>query len=66
MEFLSLIDRLPFDLYCAARECSTARNNWLHKAEPPSSEMAQTAIKAAGELFELLEGVPLRPWSAPA
>jgi hypothetical protein len=59
MEVLSLLERLPFDLYRDLRVCSTARNNWLHKEQPPTNETAHRALRAAGSLFELLEGIPL-------
>ena len=60
VELLSLVDWLPFHLYRTARQCATARNKWLHAEEEPSTEVAVAALEAAGELFELLEGVPLR------
>jgi hypothetical protein len=65
MEFLSLVDRLPFDLYREAHECSQARNNWMHYEKVPSPKVADMAIRVAGKLFELLEGVPLRMHGRP-
>ena len=58
-EFLSLVDRLPFNLYRVVLQSAKARNAWLHSETAPSFEQARDAIDAAGELFELLEGVPL-------
>jgi hypothetical protein len=59
LELLSLVDILPFKLYLASTRCAKARNDWLHKQQEPSGEIAQMAVRAAGELFELVEGVPL-------
>lgn len=60
MEFLSLLGVLPFQTYLAARHCSKARNNWVHKSEEPPPETAWLAVWTLGELFELAEGVPLQ------
>lgn len=60
IEFLSLLDRLPFPLYQAALQCARARNDWLHKEEAPSNRDAAAALMASGELFEMVEGVPIR------
>jgi hypothetical protein len=59
MEALSLLDVLPFKLYTALRRCATARNEWLHAQTEPSGQDAILAIRSLGELFELVEGVPL-------
>jgi hypothetical protein len=59
MEFLSLLDLLPFDLYRGARRSSTARNGWLHLERQPTYDDAENAIRLSGRLFELLEGIPL-------
>jgi len=63
-EFLSLADRLPFHLYRATVRCGKARNDWLHAQKGVSHEDAHAALLAAGELFELVEGVPLRQVAA--
>jgi hypothetical protein len=34
-------------------------NDWLHLEKQPTAEDAESAIRLAGRLFELLEGVPL-------
>jgi len=65
MEFLSLVDRLSFPLYRDAHECSRARNDWMHYEKVPSNDVASMAIRVAGELFESLEGVPLRMHGKP-
>lgn len=65
MEFLSLVDCLPFGLYREARECSKARNDWMHYETVPSNEVANMAIGLGGKLFELLEGIPLRVHGQP-
>ncbi len=57
MEFLSLVDRLPYQTYREARQCSKARKNWLHYETVPSEEIATNALKLAGDLFALVEGV---------
>jgi hypothetical protein len=59
MEVLSLLDRLPFPLYAGLRRCSKARNGWLHSETEPSGEVSILALRTAGELFELLEDIPL-------
>jgi hypothetical protein len=59
METLSLLDVLPFKLYTALRRCASARNGWLHAQTEPSPEDAVLAVRSLGELFELVEGVPL-------
>jgi hypothetical protein len=59
MELLSLLGLLPWRLYKASLRCAKARNNWLHKQDEASREVAILAIKALGELFELVEGVAL-------
>jgi hypothetical protein len=59
VELLSLLDVLPFNLYKASTRCASARNAWLHKQEEPSPEIANMAGEALGELFELVEDVPL-------
>jgi hypothetical protein len=59
MEFLSLVDLLPFGLYRDARLSSKTRNDWLHLEKQPTYDDAERAIRLAGRLFELLEGVPL-------
>ena len=59
VELLSLLDVLPFNLYKASTRCASARNAWLHKQEQPSPEIANVAVEALGELFELVEDVPL-------
>jgi len=59
LELLSLLEILPFELYRASTQCSKARNDWLHKQQEPSGEIAQIAVRTAGELFALVEGVPL-------
>jgi hypothetical protein len=59
-EFLSLLDLLPFLLYRAILRCARARNNWLHAEKLPTHEDAVEALQAAAELFELVEGIPLR------
>ncbi len=58
-EFLSLLGVLPFGLYRASTRCATARNEWLHSQVEPSSDLAHMAVKALGDLFALVEGVPL-------
>ena len=59
MEFLSLLDVLPLGLYRDARRSSKTRNDWLHLQKQPTYDDAEIAIRLAGRLFELLEGVPL-------
>jgi len=66
LELLSLLDILPLKLYRASTQCAKARNDWLHKQEEPSAEIAHMAVRAAGELFELVEGVPLHVLPADA
>ena len=63
---LSLLDVLPFKLYRASILCAKARNAWLHKQEEPSPKTASMAVEALGELFELVEDVPLRVMSEEA
>jgi hypothetical protein len=36
LEFLSLLDILPFELYRASTQCAKARNDWLHVQQEPS------------------------------
>jgi hypothetical protein len=60
MELLSLLGLLPFELYLHLRECPTARNRWIHGEAEPSAESAHLTVSSLGELFELVEGVPLR------
>jgi hypothetical protein len=60
MEFLSLLGVLPLRPYLAARHCSTARNNWVHKGKEPSPETAWLAVWTLGELLESVEGVSLQ------
>jgi hypothetical protein len=59
IEFLSLLGTLPFELYLACTQCAKARNAWAHSEANPSSEVAVLAIKTLGEMFELVEDVPL-------
>ncbi|MDX6721118.1 MAG: hypothetical protein QOJ63_3372 [Solirubrobacteraceae bacterium] len=59
-ELLSLLDVLPFHLYQATITCARARNDWLHTEKPPPAEIASLGIRTCGELFELLEEVPLQ------
>lgn len=66
VELLSLLDVLPFKLYRASILCAKARNAWLHKQEEPSPKTASMAVEALGELFELVEDVPLRVMSEEA
>jgi hypothetical protein len=60
MEFLSLLDQLPFRLYLACRACAKARNGWAHNEEVPSPEVAALAVHLLGELFALVEDVSLQ------
>jgi len=60
MEFLSLVDELPYELYLVCRECAKARNDWVHNEIQPSNDVAYRSLAALGRLFELVEGVPLR------
>jgi len=60
VEMLSLLDLLPFPVYRAARRGARARNDWLHKERPPSEQDAAAVLSASGELFEMVEGVPLK------
>jgi hypothetical protein len=60
VELLSLLDVLPFWLYRACTQCASARNTWLHAQNEPSSEAAWKAVGALGQLFELVEEVPIR------
>lgn len=64
-EVLSLLDRLPFPLYKAAIDCAHARNKWLHAEEPPTLETSTVALKACGDLFELVDGVALHVLPSP-
>jgi hypothetical protein len=66
IEFLSFVERMPFDLYRATRECSKARNDWMHYEKVPAPEVASRALETAGELFGLLEGVPIQMFGQPA
>jgi hypothetical protein len=59
-EMLSLADRLPFELYRTINTCRQARNGWLHHERQVSEEDAAAAIRAAQQLFTLVEGVDLR------
>jgi hypothetical protein len=61
-EILSLVDRLPHRLYREIRECAKARNSWMHSAAPDAmgEGHAILAIRVAGEMFRLVEGVDLR------
>lgn len=61
MEFLSLVDRLPYQMYRDARRCSKARNDCLHYETEPSEEIASNTLKLAGDLFTLVGGVSFTP-----
>lgn len=60
-EILSLVGLLPFELYRAIRDCTSARNKWLHTRDLKALEKAPAAILAVQELFGLAEGIDLRP-----
>jgi hypothetical protein len=60
VEFLSLLDQLPYPLYLACTACAKARNRWAHGEAVPSPEIAAQAVHLLGELFELVEGMPLQ------
>jgi hypothetical protein len=59
VELLSLLDLLPFKIYRTLTRCASARNAWLHKQTEPSPKVAHSAVEALGELFEIVEGIPL-------
>jgi hypothetical protein len=60
-EILSLVDRLPFDLYGTVEACRKARNKWLHDERHASYDDAAGAILAVQQLFKLSDGVDLQP-----
>lgn len=60
-EIGSLAGWLPYDLYRIIRDCTSARNRWLHERDLNALEEAPRAILAAQELFKLAEGIDLRP-----
>jgi hypothetical protein len=60
VEALSLLDELPFETYLACTACAKARNDWAHYETEPKPEIAALAVHALGEMFQLVEGVPLR------
>ncbi|HEY1689032.1 MAG TPA: hypothetical protein VGF95_09245, partial [Solirubrobacteraceae bacterium] len=63
-EIGSLAGWLPYDLYRTIRECTGARNKWLHNRDINALEHAPRAILAAQELFSLAESIDLRPQGA--
>jgi hypothetical protein len=65
VELLSIVDVLPFHLYHEALDGAKARNNWVHYETVPPSDAALKAIRLAGELFGLLEGIDLRVLGKP-
>ena len=58
-EFLSLADRLPFELYELVGECRKLRNAWLHSTKHPTYDEAWRALFTARLLFAEAEGVDL-------
>ena len=60
-EIGSLAGWLPYELYRTLRDCTSARNRWLHKRDLDALRHAPKAILAAQELFRLAEGIDLRP-----
>lgn len=58
-EILSLADWLPFGLYKSVVNGGRARNNWLHAQKAVTRVIAVDAIRAAQELFELVEGLAI-------
>lgn len=65
-EIGSVAGWLPHDLYRSIRDCTRARNKWLHGRDLNALREAPKAIRAAQELFGRAEGIDLRPhglWS---
>jgi hypothetical protein len=60
-EIGSLVGWLPFDLYETVRRCAASRNRWLHNQDMQALNDARNAIEGAQKLFQLAEGIDLRP-----
>src|SRR5262245_25397757 len=60
-ELLSLVDRLPLELYQSVLKSSKTRGDWLHESQTETSPQAAAAdaICTAEEMFVLVEGVRL-------
>jgi hypothetical protein len=59
IEFLSLLEELPFPLYEASQKPRKARNKWMHQMQPPSPDEALNAIGTAADFLQFLSGVAL-------
>lgn len=62
-EMLSLAGYLPDSTYRQIRATAKARNSWMHSAAPDAmgSAQAEQAIRLAGQMFRLVEGVDIAP-----
>lgn len=62
-EMLSLAGYLPDSTYRRVRAIAKARNSWMHSAAPDAmgSSQAEQAIRLAGEMFRLVEGIDIAP-----
>ncbi len=64
-EILSLVERLPLDLYQEVSVVRRARNGWIHNLEPVSPEVSGKAIRVAETMLSSGIGikfaVPLEP-----
>lgn len=62
-EMLSLAGYLPDSTYRRIRAAAKTRNSWMHDAAPDAmgSTQAEQAIRLAGEMFRLVEGIDIAP-----
>lgn len=53
-EMLSILDRLPFELYRQLSVVRTARNKWIHSLRPVTAEDSALSISVAQEMIKLI------------
>jgi len=58
-EMLSLLDRLPFELYGKLSSVRVARNKWIHDLEPVPASTSEMAMQVAEEMLRLVKGLDL-------
>ena len=58
-EILSLLDRLPLDLFRNLSKVRGARNKWIHDLAPVPAGTAHLALEVAEDMLRLVEGLDI-------
>lgn len=58
-ESLSLLDKVPFDIYSRTLDVRKSRNEWVHDLVPVTREKAEAAVVLAYDVLKFVEGIDL-------